>query len=207
MVVFLPFPHYRGGYYLKSVAYGTSQQSTSLRSHNVHRFRNSITATSLYRLWPSLICRVARSGLSCAFSYWSEYFCRLRKWESPYPHSSISVAIYHTCRIDANMHKSQVCTIPINSIMGIDEAEPLKNQCFQGFSVSLVKNIHNKLIQNVKHVRKASKRFNTESLSARSVQRASDSKVNRCREAGIVYDSRIVYNFTSCQVQKLYTIP
>lgn len=106
-----------------------------------------------------------------------------RKWESPSPVPSISVAIYHTCRIDAKMHKSQVCTIPINSIMGSVEAEPLKNHCFQGFSLVLVKIICSKLIQNVKHSRQAPKRFNTESLSARSEQRERDSISNRCYEA------------------------
>lgn len=64
--------------------------------------------------------------------------------------------------------------------MGIDEAKLLKNQCFQGFSLVLVKILYRKLIQNVKHTRKAPKRFNDESLSARSGQRERDSITNRC---------------------------
>ena len=107
----------------------------------------------------------------------------IRKWESPSPHPSISVAIYHTRRIDAKMHKSQICTLPINSIMGRDEAEQLKMQCFQGFSLVLVKILHRKLIQNVKQSRKAPKRFNSESLSVRYVQRERDTITNRRYEA------------------------
>lgn len=122
----------------------------------------------------------------------SEEIQPLRKWESPSPVPSISVAFYHTCRIDAKMHKSQVCTLPINSIMGSDEAKPLKMQCFQGFSLVLVKILHRKLIQNVKQSRKAPKRFNGESLSARSEQHASDSKVNRC------YETADCIRFTDC---------
>ena len=182
VVVFLPFPHYRGGYYLKPVA---------------SRLRNPKTATSLCLL----------HALSCTFTDWSEYFCRLRKWESPSPHPSISVAFYHTRRIDAKMHKSQTCTLPINSIMGIDEAKPLKIQCFQGFSLSLVKILHRKLIQNVKRSRQALKRFNDESLSVRSGQHASDSKVNRCYEAWDCIRFTDCIQFTSCQVQSLYTFP
>ena len=101
----------------------------------------------------------------------SDIFQPLLKWESPSPVPSISVAIYHTRRIDAKMHKSQVCTLPINSIMGRDEAEQLKMQCFQGFSLVLVKILYRKIIQNVKQSRKAPKRFNSESLSVRSGQR------------------------------------
>lgn len=80
----------------------------------------------------------------------SVIFQPLLKWESPYPHPSISVAIWYTCRSDANMHKSQICTLPINSIMGSVEAEPLKTLVFQGFSLILDNITHSKLIQNVK---------------------------------------------------------
>ena len=122
VVVFLPFPHYRGGYYLKSVAYDTRT--------NDHRnlFPSPLT------LAPSLLGRSVRAVMrfhrlkrdflassqmgSDTSLCESEKNRPFRKWESPSPHPSISVAIYHTRRIDAKMHKSQVCTLPINSIMG-----------------------------------------------------------------------------------------